>query len=331
MKKKLKLITYFLMVMMLLVTAAGCGGNGGGEADQDAHESVTQLTMGTGGVSGTWYPVGGVICAAISKSPILNVTAQTAAGGVESIRLVDAGERQLGFAMPSLAVYAKDGIEAFEGTKVDSVRAICAFMPMEAHFIVRSDSGINNIADLKGKAIGTGAPGSGDEVMCRELLNGVGITYDDCKPMKLSFSEQVTAFKDRQIDAMFMLASSPTASVLDASSQADVKLLPIDGEFRDQILSEYPYYSATAITADKYNFIDEDVQTIGIPTMLFTSVDIDDDTIYELCKYMFEGIDTIQAAHPSMESFSLETALDGISEITLHPGAQRYYEESGLL
>ncbi len=328
-KKSLKTVISILLIMILSFTTFGCSkGNDGGE--NTAAETVNQLIMGTGGVSGTWYPVGGVICGAISKSSIINATAQTAAGGVESIRLVDAGERQLGFAMPSLAIYAKKGIEAFEGTPVDSIRAICAFMPMEAHFIVRSDSGINSLADLKGKAIGTGAPGSGDEVMCREILDAVGITYDDCKPMKLSFSEQVTAFKDRQLDAMFMLASSPTSSVLDASSQADVKLLPIEGDLRDQILEKYPYYSPTAIPDANYNFIDNDVETIGIPTMMFTSADIEDDVVYEICKFMFDGIETIQAAHPSMKSFILETAIDGLA-VELHPGAQKYYEDNGVL
>jgi len=318
-----------ILVLSLGLLTVGCGGSGD-DGEEGSAVAVNHMTMGTGGVSGTWYPVGGVICAAISKSPIINATAQTAAGGIESIRLVDSGERQLGFAMPSLAIYAEEGIEAFEGAPIDTIRAICAFMPMEAHFIVRANSGIETIADLKGKAIGTGAPGSGDEVMCREILNAVGITYNDCKPMQLSFPEQVTAFKDRQIDAMFMLASSPTSSVLDASSQADVVMLSIEGELRDQILAAYPYYSATTIPAANYTFLSEDLETIGIPTMLFTNANESEDVIYELCKYMFADLASIQEAHPSMQTFSEETAIEGLT-VKLHPGAEKYYKEAGVL
>lgn len=331
MKKYLKRAFCIWLVFALCFAAAGCGG-GGGDGDGENAEGVSKtfMIMGTGGVSGTWYSVGGVIAAQLSKSPMLSVTAQTAAGGVESIRLVSKNERQLGFAMPNLALYAEEGIESFEGEKIENIRAICLFMPMEAHFIVRKDSGINTIADIRGKAIGTGAPGSGDEVMCRELLKAVGITYDDCTPMMLSFSEQVTAFKDRQIDVMFMLASSPTSAVLDAASQADVKLLPIDGTFRDEILEVFPYYGKATIPAEKYTFLSEDVETIGIGTMLFTNAEMPNDVVYELCQTMFDNIDPIQKAHNSMASFSLDTAIEGLT-VKLHPGAEQFYKDNGVL
>lgn len=324
MKKKglFKKAISFAAVLVLCVAFAACGGGGEGSS------SSQNLIMGTGGTSGTWYSVGGVICGALSTSDLLNATAQTSAGGVENIRLVSTNERQLGFCMPSLAIYAKDGVESFDGEKIENIRAICQFMPMQAHFIVRDKSSIKSIEDIKGKAIGTGAAGSGDEVMCREILDAVGITYDDVDEQLLSFSEQVTAFKDGQIDVMFMLASAPTASVMDAASQADCRILSVEGDLEKKVLDAHNYYYETTIPKDSYDFLKEDVTTIGISTMLFTNAEMSDDVVYEICNKMFEeaNLKAIQESHGSMADFSLDTAIEGLT-VELHPGAQKYYDE----
>lgn len=320
-----KKVTAIVMALIFCFAFAGCGGSEGG----DSGTETTNMIMGTGGTSGTWYSVGGVICGEVSDSEMINATAQTSAGGVENIRLVSTNERQLGFCMPSLVVYAEEGVESFEGEVIDNIRGICQFMPMQAHFIVRENSDIQTVADLKGKAIGTGAAGSGDEVMCRELLQAVGITYDDVDEQLLSFSEQVTAFKDNQIDAMFMLASAPTASVLDAASQADCRILSIDGDLKDKMLAEYEYYQEAVIPADAYDFLTEDVTTIGISTLLFTNAEMSDEVVYELCAQLFdeEHLAAIQGSHGSMADFSLDTAIEGLT-VELHPGAQKYYDEN---
>ena len=330
-KKMSKLFLIMALSVMLVIGLTACGGGGGDDSGDSGSTGTVNMVMGTGGTSGSWYTVGGVMCGAISNSDMINATAQTSAGGVENIRLVSSNERQLGFCMPSLVIYAEEGIESFENDKIDNIRGIAEFMPMQAHFIVRAGSNIDSIDDLKGKAIGTGAAGSGDEVMCREILKAVGLTYDDVDEQLLSFAEQVTAFKDNQLDAMFMLASAPTSAVLDAASQADCKLLSIEGDLQKKILDEYKYYYETTIPADAYDFIDKDVTTIGINTLLFTNAEMADDAIYELCDQMFNetNMKAIQESHVAMKDFSPETATKTV--VKLHPGAEKWYKDNGYL
>ena len=330
-KKATKIFLALALSVVMCVAFTACGGGDSEDSGEATTTETVNMVMGTGGTSGSWYTVGGVMCGALSTSDMINATAQTSAGGVENIRLVSSNERQLGFCMPSLVIYAQEGIESFEGDQIENIRAIAQFMPMQAHFIVRDGSDIQTIEDLKGKAIGTGAAGSGDEVMCREILKAVGLTYDDVDEQLLSFAEQVTAFKDNQLDAMFMLASAPTSAVLDAASQADCRLLSIEGDLQAQILEEYPYYYETVIPADAYDFIDEDVTTIGISTLLFTNAEMADDVVYEVCNQLFEenNLKAIQESHVAMADFTAETALEDMV-VDLHPGAAKWYEEQGL-
>ena len=156
------------------------------------------------------------------------------------------------------------------------------------------------------------------------------MSYDDVDEKMLSFAEQTTAFKDRQLDAMFLLTASPTAAVMDVASQADVSFVEISGDVRKAILDRYSYYYESKLTQAAYGFLDRDVETIGIGTMLFTSAEMDDETIYQATKAMFDNLETVQAAHATMKSFTLDTALNGMA-IDLHPGAIRFYEEAGIL
>lgn len=328
MLKKL-LCTILILLMVFASVACATPEETNGDASEAPSYGNVNLVIGTGGVAGTWYPVGGVIASVMSNAPNITVTAQTAAAGVENIRLVSNGERDLGMASPNLIAYAQEGVEAFKGEKIDNIRSIAMMMPMAGHWVIRADAGIKSIADLKGKSVGTGAPGSGDEVVTRQIMELAGITYDDIDEQLLSFSEQVTAFKDRQLDSMFMMASVPTSSVLDAASQADCALLPVEGDFLDLVLETYPYCYATSISPADYGFLKEEVPTVGLGTCFFTSADLDEEIVYEITKAMFEGIETIQGAHKVMEAFTIETASEGLS-VKLHPGALRYYEEMGI-
>lgn len=322
-----------LLVLMLVLSLGACGGTtpeGEGEAEGEGEPvEVTYLTMGTGGVAGTWYPVGGVLAAAMSESGVANVTAQTSAASLENIRLAGSGERQLGLATGGLLVFAQEGIEMFEGEQYPQLASLANMMFMQIQFLVRADSGIESFADLAGKNVGTGAPGSGDEVFARGVLEAVGV-YDQVKPMQLSYAEQVTAFKDRQLDAICAVASAPTAAMLDAASQADVKFLAIDGDDKAKVIEKYPFFIDATLTPEQYAFMTEPVNTVGTFTTMFTTTDVEEEVIYEAMKSMFGNLDIINAAHVAMRDFSAETAVAGLP-IPLHPGAERFYKEIGVI
>jgi TRAP transporter TAXI family solute receptor len=289
------------------------------------------LVMGTASVSGTWYPVGGAICASMSKADSVSVNVQTSGGGVENLRTVNSGERDIGMAMYSLGVYAMEGAEAFKGNKLDNIRGIAVFMPITAQFAVRDGGGINSVADLKGKRIGIGAPGSGEEVCVREILDANGLSYADVNEKLISFSEQVTAFKDRQLDAMFIITTAPTSGYLDVSSQAKITILPIAGEEQEKILVKYPHYYKDIISASAYDFLSKDVDSVGIGTLLFTNAEMDEEVVYKITKAMFDDAEHLRSVHEALKNLSAKFSVANMGSIKLHPGAERYYREIGLI
>lgn len=330
MKKLFSLLLALLMVFSLVA----CGAEPAAPAEEGGEaapvEAAGNLVMGTGGVSGTWYPLGGAMCGAMSKDK-LNVTVQASGGGVENVRTLLSGERDLGLAGGDIAYYGYAGVGDFEGEDGSKLCSLACFSPMETHLVVRADSGINCIADLNGKAVGCGAVGSGDEVAIRGLLGTVGLSYDDVDEYLLSVAEQSTMFKDRKLDAMYLTAAAPNSGVLDAASQADCALVPITGTERDNILAEYPFFHATTVTKDKYSFLTDDVETIGLDTILLCTTDLSDEVVYALLENLFAKVTEVQGAHSSMANFTIESACAGEFAVPLHPAAVQFYKDHGAM
>jgi len=334
MKKKLKPILMTLLAVVLIFGLVACSAPAPApeetEGEFDTSAVSGNFVMGTGGVSGTWYPLGGIMCGAMTAGE-LNVTVQASGGGVENVRTLLSGERDLGLAGGDIAYYGYTGTSDFTGEDGSALRAIMRFSPMQTQLVTRADSGIGSIADLAGKAVGCGAVGSGDEVAIRGLLGTVGLTYEDIDEYLISVAEQATAFKDRRLDAMYLTASAPTSGVLDAASQADCALVPITGSERDKILTEYPFFKATVVPKTAYTFLTEDVETIGLDTFLLCTTDLSDEEVYVMLENLFANVADVQAAHSSMANFSIESACEGEFAVPLHPGAERFYQDKGTL
>ncbi|NLB55097.1 MAG: TAXI family TRAP transporter solute-binding subunit [Lentisphaerae bacterium] len=328
MKKNTKRIFSLLVVLAVLFSLASCGSpNQGGS---DATEASGNFVMGTGGVAGTWYPLGGVMCGAMTAGK-LNVTVQASGGGVENVRTVLSGDRDLGMAGGDIAYYGYAGTSDFEGEDGSSLRVLARFSPMQSHLVARANSGINSIADLKGKAVGCGAVGSGDELAIRGFLGTVGLTYDDIDEYLISVAEQATAFKDRKLDVMYLAASAPTSGVLHAASQAECKLVPIAGSEREAILNEFPFFHATVIPKTAYTFLKEDAETVGLDTLLLCTTDLSDEVAYAMLQNLFDNVESVRAAHGSMADFTIESACEGEFAVPLHPGAIKFYQDKGVL
>lgn len=314
-----------LLILMLSLLIGGAA-FAGGSADTG---KVTYLTMGTGGTAGTWYPVGGVLAAAMSKSGTVSVTAQTSAASLENIRLVGSGERQLGMASSGLILFAVQGVQMFKGESYPDLASIASLLPNQFQFVVRDGSGINSLMDLAGKTVGTGAPGSGDQVLAEGCLKALGL-LDKVTAMPLSFAEQVTAFKNRQIDCVFVAAAAPTAAILDAASQAKVRFLGFTPEMKPKILAEMPYAVEDVITTKQYTFLEKDIPTFSTLTTLFTSTKISEQVIYDAVKAMWGDLATIKASHSAMANWSMDMAVKGFP-VPAHPGALKFYKEQGKM
>jgi hypothetical protein len=320
-KKTMKLQLLILWIASALVLAGG--------AFDAGNAQVTYLTLGTGGTAGTWYPVGGVLAAAMSKAGTVSVTAQASAASIENIRTVGTGERQMGMASSGLILFAVQGVEMFKGEKYPDLASIASMLPNHFQFVVRDGSGINSLMDLAGKNVGTGAPGSGDQVLAEGVLKALGL-LDKVKTMPLSFAEQVTAFKNRQIDCIFVAAAAPTAAILDAGSQAKIKFLGFTPEMRTKILAAMPYAVDDVITTKHYTFLSEDVPTFSTLTTLFTSAKIPEQVVYNLTKSMWAELATIKASHAAMANWNMEMAVKGFP-VPAHPGALKFYKEQGKM
>ncbi len=327
---KRKFINLLVLGLLVLVLAA-CGGaeetNNSGESG-GAREF---LTIATGGTGGTYYPLGGAI-ANIINTNIDNVRSnvESTGGSVANIRLISDKEAQLAFVSADSAYYAYTGTEFFEDEESHKdLRAIASLYPEVIQVVTTEQAGVKSFDDLKGKRVAVGAAGSGTELSARIVLNAHDITYDDIQEDFLSFGEVTTGLQDGHIAAGFVWAGIPTSSIVDLASLNKVDILPIEASRMTNILNEFPFYDEIVIPANTYNGQEEDIETIAANALLITSIEMDEDLVYEITKYLFEKTDAIAAAHVRGEDISLETALDGVA-VPLHPGTIRYYEEIGI-
>ena len=330
MKKFISLLLAMIMAFALVACGEKAPAADAGTPDDGPAPVTGNFVMGTGGVSGTWYPLGGVMCGAMTKDG-LNVTVQSSGGGVENVRTILSGERDLGLAGADVAYYGYSSQYDFEGQDGSSLRSLMAFAPMQAQFVASASSGISCIADLKGMALGCGAVGSGDELAVRNILRIMGMSYDDVDESLISVGEQATSFKDRRLDCMYITASAPTSGVLDAASAIDCVWVPIAGAEAEAVVTELPFFYPITVSADTYSFMTEDVQTLGLNTILLGSTALSDEQVYAILENMFANLEAVQAAHPSVADLTLESACSGDFAVPLHDGAVKFYQDKGVM
>ena len=299
-----------------LALAVGVAGCGGGEKEQF-------VNIATGGTAGTYYPIGGAIAEVLNKNG-MNASAQSTGASVANINMLKDKQVELAIVQNDITYYAVNGLEMFkEGGKVENLFGIASLYPETCQFIVREDSGIKSINDLKGKRVAVGAAGSGAEANARQILEAYGITYDDVEEQFLSFAEGAYAIKDKTVDAAFVTAGYPTASVQDVASQNKIRLLPV-GDEQIKILSEkYPFYTKTVIPKGVYQGFDEEVQTVSVMAILVANDKIDATLGEKITKAIFDNVDKIAAAHSAAKSITKESALNGMDFIKMNDGASK--------
>ncbi|PKP61985.1 C4-dicarboxylate ABC transporter substrate-binding protein [Candidatus Atribacteria bacterium HGW-Atribacteria-1] len=310
-----------LLVILALILTLSC---------MNISAEVKRFTLATGGVAGTYYPIGGAIANIITKFvPGVELTAESTGASVANLKMAGQGEVDFLMGASNTTFAAFSGEEPFDKA-VKNIRGITALYPETFQFIVRKDSGIKSFSDLKGKRVVVGAPGSGTERTANLVLNMYGITYDDLTPEFLSFAEGVTALKDRTVDCAIVGAGVPTAAVIDAAASMDIFLIPIDKEIYEKYSKDYPFLGSNIIPAGLYKGVDEDIFTVASPALLSVREDISEEVVYEVTKAIFEHLDILAETHAQGKNIKLENALNGMS-IPLHPGAERYYKEKGIL
>lgn len=312
-------------------TGAGNSANSsGGTSQGDAAPNLGgDYIMGTGGTSGTYYPLGGALCQVLNRALGTNITANATGGAAENVRLINSGEVDLALAQTDNISYAMSGTVQFDSV-LDNFGAVCSIYPEILHLVVRADSDIYSISDLKGKRVSVGDVGSGTESNMPIILGEYDMTYEDIKPNFLSYKESATAFQDGSIDAFFMLTGVPNTALTEVSITTKVRLVGIAPELQEKIISNYPYFAKAHIDGEAYN-LDEGSDSIAVKATLIASNNLSEDFVYQITKAVFENLEAFGEGHANAKMLTLDSALEGIDPAHLHPGAAKYYKEVGML
>lgn len=284
------------------------------------------LTMGTGGTSGTYYAFGSEIAQIWNKNVEgVEVVPQVTGASKANIVSVCDGDIQLGFSQNDTIIYAYNGDKKeFEGEVFDNFYAIGALYPEVVQLVVPADSDIKGVADLKGKKVSIGNPGSGTSINAFQLLELVGLTLDDIEESWYSFAESATAFQNRQIDAAFITAGIPNPAIIEMSTKLAVRLIPLTEEEMTALIGMYPFYTPVTVSKDTYGGMTEDTMVPYITAILIASKDMDEDLAYKLTKALFENKN--EMTHAKAQELDPEFAVAGIP-CPIHPGAAKYYAE----
>ena len=314
----MKKIISVVLAMVLVLTLAACGG-----------ASAAKMTMGTGGTSGTYYGYGGVLGQYIKNNAGIDVTVVSTDGSKANIQGIDAGDYQLGTVQSDVMAYAWEGSRSFESDgKVDSFRVV-AGLYAEAVQLITMDPAIKSVADLAGKSVSIGAPGSGVYFNAIDVLNAAGLTEADINAQYQSFADSADALKDGKIDAAFIVAGAPTPAITELCTTNNAYLVPIDGEVAANLIAACPFYTTHDIPAGTYNGQTEDVTTVTVKATLIVSADAAEEDVYKLTAAIFDNIEAITAENAKGAELSVENATSGMTA-PFHAGAAKYFAEKGI-
>lgn len=314
-----KLLSLLLAGVLVIGTLTGCGA--GGSKD---------LTLGTGGTTGTYYAVGGVMATVLN--PILKQSALTVTSTGASkanIQLIDDDDAQLAIVQNDVMYYAYTGTDLFAEEGAYSSFSTIAGLYDETVQIITCDASIASVADLAGKTVSVGDAGSGVEFNAKQVLAAYGLSFDDITVVNASFGDSADSLKDGKIDAAFIVAGAPTTAVTDLATTNPVHVVELDDEHISALQADYDFYTKTVIPAGTYDGQDADATTVSVRATLIVSNKVSEDAVYELTKAMFENQADLAAGHAKFETLNLDEAVAGIS-VPFHPGAAKYYEENGI-
>lgn len=294
------------------------------------------VTIGTGGVTGVYYPTGGAICRLLNrnrKDHGIRCSVESTGGSVYNVNTINQGELDFGVVQSDVQYYAIKGTEQFKDTgAVDNLRAVFSLHPEPFTVVARQDAKVKNFEDLKGKRVNVGNPGSGQRGTIEVLLPAMGWTMSDFgQTSELKASEHGQALCDNRIDSFVYTVGHPNGSIQEAASSCDVNLVNVDNKAVDKLVEENPYYSKATIPGGMYRGSDEDTKTFGVRATLVTRADVPDEVVYQLVKGVFDDFDTFKQLHPAFANLTKEEMTSAALSAPLHPGAEKYFKEAGLL
>ncbi len=295
--------------------------------------AAQNLSIGTGGTGGVYYPMGGGIADVLSKHvPGMQATAEVTGGSVDNLKLIGSGKPYIGLSMTDAALDAYKGEQKFQGNKVP-LRTLMILYPNRMHVVTVEGTGINKMSDFKGKRISTGSPGSATEVMAFRVIEAAGLDRDkDMTRERLGVSESVNALKDKKIDAFFWVGGLPTAAVTDIANTPGTTVKLIDhAELVPAMNKKWgDLYVQDTIPKDTYRGMAADNKQATVMNILVAHEKMDDKTAYNIVKTIFDKRQDLINVHKEAANFKLENQKAAASPVPFHPGAVKYFSEKGV-
>ncbi len=324
-----KILAIALVVIMLFAFAA-CGGKTGTDAVEK--KTYANITVGTGGSQGTYFAfttaVGGILETSDYSFKVI-----TTGGSQDNIELIQDGDAQMAIVQNDVMNYAYEGTNGFTESIKDFSVIGCVYLEV-CQLVARKDSGIKSVADLKGKTVAVGDVGSGVYYNATQILEAAGLDIDkDINKVAASFGDSATQLKDGSIDAAFVTAGTPTTAITELSLSTDVVLIDLGADVISALTEKYTFYIPYEATNKDYAFIgaDEKVNTVAIKATYVVTNTMSDDQAYQITKDLWEKQTEIAAAHAKGNEMDCKEAVNGLGVVPLHPGAERYYKEVGVI
>lgn len=291
------------------------------------------LSFPTAATTGALYPLGaGIANLWNTKLDTVNARVQASNGGIQNLNLLKSKDAQVSFAVSSITYEALHGLRGFKDRDYKDVRVLAGLYYNPNQVVARTEADVNSLADFKGKRFAPGSAGGTTEVESRVHFTAAGLKYpDDIKAQFVGFTESIDLMRNKQLDGAWIMAGMPTAAVTEMCSTAGGKLVPISDDIIKKLQAEYPWYSTFTIPAGTYDNQKEDVQTTAVKMLLLTDASMPDDLVYSLAKSFWENLPELTKAHAVMKTVTPDMAVKDLAGIPLHPGAEKYYKEAGLL
>ena len=294
------------------------------------------VTIGTGGVTGAYYPAGGAICRLVNqtrKEHGIRCSVESTGGSIYNINTIREGELQFGIAQSDWQFHAYNGTDKFaDAGAYEDLRAVFALHPEAFTVVARTDAGVRTFDDLKAKRVNLGPLGSGSRANMDMLMAAKGWTTDSfALASELKVTEQSAALCDNQIDAFVMTTGHPAGSLSEATTTCAAVMVEVSGPEVDQLVADNSYYRSAVIPGGMYAGTDADVPTFGVGATLVTSAQVSEEAVYVLVKSIFDNFDAFREFHPAFANLKVEEMISAGLSAPLHPGAAKYYKEQGWL
>ena len=291
------------------------------------------VSIAAGWVTGAYYPMAGAISRIAFNNlqdENIKVTAESSGASVANANLIAAENTDFAILQNDIAYHAYHGAEGMFDEKVENLRGVASLYPEHIQCIVREGSGIDSVADLKGKRVAVGPVGSGTTENVKQIISAWDMTLDDFKAEQLQARQASNYLKDGRLDAAFFTVAVGAAAIKDIATVIDIEVLNITGPNAQKLLEEVPFYTQQPVPAGSYPGQEEAAKTVSVMAILAARADLDQDIVYKIMKAMYGNLDKIHSAHAKFKNISVDKAMDGMT-IPLHPGAEKYLKEAGAL